>query len=66
MKKFIRLLIKLPATPFVVAFFVFSYITFTVMSFFEWVYEASEFTKSVTFECRDDMTKHLKKWFTTI
>jgi hypothetical protein len=57
MKKIIRILIKLPATPFVVAFLVFSYITFIFMSFFEWVYDASEFTKSFTFECRDDMAK---------
>jgi hypothetical protein len=66
MKKFIRLLIKLPATPFVVAFFVFSYVIFSVFAFFQWVYDASDFDRSITFECRDDMAKHLKKWFTTI
>lgn len=66
MKKFIRLLIKLPATPFVVAFFVFSYIIFSVMSMFEWIYESSEFDKSITREIKSDIAKSLKTWCTTI
>lgn len=66
MKKFIRLLIKLPATPFVFAFFAFSYIIFSIMSVFEWIYESSEFDKSITREIKSDIVKSLKTWCTTI
>jgi hypothetical protein len=66
MKKFIRLLIKLPATPFVVAFFVFSYIIFSVLSVFEWIYESSEFDRGITREIKSDIVKSLKTWCTTI
>jgi hypothetical protein len=66
MKKFIRLLFKIPATPFVVAFCVIGYTLFSILAFFQWAYESSEFNRSVTDECRDDMVGILKRWFTTI
>ena len=66
MKKFIRLLFKLPATPFVLVFLVFSYIVFNIILFFEWVYEAKEWDKEVTKECIKDIVDRLKRWFTTI
>jgi len=66
MKKFIRLLIKIPVTPVVVVFCIFGYILFSILAFFQWVYEASKFNKEVTAECQDDMIRILKNWFTTI
>lgn len=66
MKKLIRLLIKIPATPLVVVFCLFGYISFSFLAFIQWVYEASKFSKEVTDDCRNDMTGILKKWFTTI
>lgn len=66
MKKLIRLIIKVPATPFMVFFFGFSIIVLSIYHFFEWAYEASEFTKEVTRDCIKDSVVQLKKWFTTI
>ena len=66
MKKFIRLLFKLPATPFVLVFLVLSYIVFNIILFFEWVYEAKEWDKEVTQECIKDIVDRLKRLFTTI
>lgn len=66
MKKFIRLLIKIPVTPIVVAFCVIGYTMFSILAFFQWVYEASEFNRSVTADCRDEMIDAFKSWFTTI
>lgn len=66
MKKFIRLLIKIPVTPAVVLFFSIGYILFSILAFFQWVYEASEFNVDVTNDCRDEMISALKNWFTTV
>lgn len=66
MKKLIRLIIKLPLTPIVVVFCIFGYILFSILAFFQWVYEASKFNKGVTAECQDDMIRILKNWFTTV
>lgn len=66
MKKFIRLLIKIPATLFVVIFFLLSYLIFTIIAFFEWVYESPEWNIKTTYECRDEIIRILKNWFTTV
>lgn len=66
MKKLIRLIIKVPATPFVVIFLVFAIIFHYVTMFIEWAYESSDFSKSITKQCLDDDRRRLKKWFTTI
>jgi fatty acid desaturase len=66
MKKFIRALIKLPATPFVVVYFVVLYILTCIVQFFEWVYEASEQDKKWTKKERANVLDAAKKWFTTV
>lgn len=66
MKKVIRFILKLPATPIVVTLCSFGYAVFSVFAFFQWVYDAAKFDKEVTNDCRNDMKKILKKWFTTI
>lgn len=66
MKKFIRFLIKIPATPVVVIFCLVGYIFFSILAFFQWAYESSEFNIKVTNDCRNDMLVILKTWFTTI
>ena len=66
MKKFIRFLFKIPATPFVLVFCVIGYIIFSIFAFLQWVYESSKFNRDVTEDCRNDMLNNLKVWFTTI
>lgn len=66
MKKLIRLILKIPFTPAVLIFCILGYTIFTIILFFEWVYESSGFNAEVTKECRDEMVYILKKWFTTI
>lgn len=66
MKKLIRLLIKIPTIPIVVAFCIFGYILFSILAFLQWAYEASEFNRSVTADCQDEMIRILKNWFTTV
>lgn len=66
MKKLIRFIIKLPLTPIVVVFCIFGYILFSILAFFQWVYEASEFNRSVTADCQDEMIDAFKSWFTKI
>ena len=66
MKKLIRLLLKVPATPFVVILSLTGFIVFSILLFIQWVYEASTWDKEITQSCRDDMKELVKKWFTTI
>lgn len=66
MKKLIRLLVKLPATPFVVLLGLTGFIVFSILLFVQWLYEAIHWDKEITKLCRDDMQELLKKWFTTI
>ena len=66
MKKFIRLLIKIPATPFVLVFLTLAYMILNVIRFFEWVYEANEWNKRATQECIQDIVDRFKSWCTTI
>jgi len=66
MKKAIRVILKIPATPVVVAFFFLMILAGYVCMFFEWVYEASNFDKEISRSLLSDYKKGLKKWFTTI
>jgi hypothetical protein len=65
-KKFLRLLIKLPATPFVVFFYLGVLMTGHLVRAGEWLYESSEFDKQITREIIEDHRRSLKRWFTTI
>jgi len=66
MKKIIRILIKIPATPFVVIVGLCMIFSGYVIRFFEWVYEASDFNKDITDMIIENRKLHIKKWFTTI
>jgi len=65
-KQLIRLIIKIPATPFVLVVHAGGIIGFTFVRFFEWVYDAPEWNKQLTKEIIQDSKKDLKKWFTTV
>ena len=65
-KKLIRLLLKIPATPFVVSYHLSMWSIASVISFFEWLYDASDFDKSISKKIAIDEVNSLKKWFTTI
>ena len=65
MKKLIRALIKVPATPFVALYHIIMYMAFLVSQFFEWLYEAKDSDKKITATCKQDCIDGLKKWFTT-
>lgn len=66
MKKAIRLIIKLPTTPFIVAFCLLGIVVFKAVQLFEWIYEVSEYDKLITKYCINDCTRFLKQWFTTV
>ena len=66
MKKFIRGLIKIPLTPFVVVSCVLLIVAYYIMLFVEWLYESSEWNKQITKDCIKDVFKALKDWFTTV
>jgi hypothetical protein len=66
MKKFIRLLLKIPVTPFFLLLASLFYIACTILLFFEWLYEVDKEDRSFTKDMMDDMKKMIKKWFTTI
>lgn len=65
-KKLIRLMLKIPATPFVVIYHFGILLIFLVVMFFEWIYDASDFNKSISKKIAGDSVNALKKWFTTI
>ena len=65
-KKTIRFLIKIPATPFVVVFN-FAMITAAYLILFtQYLYDKSAYDKELIREMIHDFTQDLKKWFTTI
>lgn len=66
MKKIIRAIIKIPATPFIVVGLLCGIIIFKIVQFFEWVYEADEFNKDTTKDIIKELVENLKKWFTTV
>jgi hypothetical protein len=66
-RKVIRLILKIPATPVVLAWYLLGYVTIQVTRIFEWVYEASDYDKAASLRILDnDIKKPLKKWFTTV
>jgi len=65
-KKVLRGLIKIPATPFITAFLLFALLMVYAAMFFEWLYDAEPCDKRVTQGMKQDVLKHLKKWYTTV
>ena len=65
-KKILRVLIKLPATPFVTAFLLFGLLVMYVIMFFNWLYDADDWDKSLTKSMKQDLLNNLKKWYTTV
>lgn len=66
MKKLLRLIVKIPTTPFYLVFFVCMYITGTVVQFWQWLYEVDNWDRKITSELLADLRKGCKRWFTTI
>lgn len=66
LRKLIRLLLKIPATPFVLFFIVFMIIGLAITLFFEWVYEAEEQDKAEIRRLMKTNIVIIKGWFTTI
>jgi len=66
MKKLIRALIKIPATPFVLFYHLLFLFSLYITLAFEWLYEASDFDIKITREIIDDEYKSIKRWFTVI
>ena len=64
MKKFIRALIKIPATPFVLFWFFISLIAGIIIMMLDWLYEDKSLYES-TWVLRE-LAKEIKTWFTTI
>jgi hypothetical protein len=66
MKKTIRGLLKIPVTPFIVAWGLFIVACFYVVQFFQYIYECGDFEKTVTQDIIDEQYSMLKRWFTSI
>jgi len=65
-KKILRGLIKIPATPFVTAFLLFALLMVYAAMFFEWLYDADDWDKSFTKGVKQDILNNLKKWYITV
>jgi hypothetical protein len=65
-KQLIRIMLKIPATPFVAALHIILILSFQIVRVFEWVYEASDSDKDITKSIIQNSKRDLKKWFTTI
>jgi hypothetical protein len=66
-RKVIRLILKIPATPVVLAWYLLGYVTIQVARTFEWIYEASNDDKESSLRfLNNHIKKPLKKWFTTV
>lgn len=66
MKKFIRVLIKIPVTPIIVLFCVFILAMGYITIFVEWLFDSSDWNKEITKKVNDFIYGYLKHWFTTI
>jgi len=64
MKKFIRAILKLPLTPFMLFWFFIGLVSGVAIMIIEWLYEDKNLHES-TWVLRE-ATRDLKKWFTTI
>lgn len=64
LKLFLRLLLKIPLTPFVVSWVLVVLAVGHIIMFFEWLYDSDDirYSKMV----RVDYIEFLKNWFTTI
>ena len=66
-RKIIRLIFKIPATPFVIMWYGTGYVTWQIVRALEWVYEASDSTRETSKRILNhDIKEPLKKWFTTV
>lgn len=66
MKKAVRVILKIPLTPFFLGFAFLMLAGIYVLMFFEWAYEAGEDAKKDTQDMKRDIVKTVKKWCTTI
>lgn len=66
MKKFLRLIVKIVLAPIVIFLLLFTAGYFVVFSFFQWLFDASDFSKSITDDCFADIGKMARAWFTKI
>lgn len=66
MKKLLRLIIKILVTPIAVPVLLFLVITGYISIFIDWLYDKSEWDKSITKDIHNDFLKLFKNWFTTI
>ena len=66
LKKVLRGLIKIPATPFVTLFLLYALLCIYASIFFEWLYDAGPVDKLITQGVKQDLFKYLKKWYTTV
>lgn len=64
LKLFLRLLLKIPLTPFVVSGVLAMLTIGYIFMFFEWVYDSNDLRYSKI--TRDRYIEFLKKWFTSI
>jgi uncharacterized membrane protein YvlD (DUF360 family) len=64
MKKFIRAILKLPLTPFVLLWFFIGLVSGVAIMIIEWLYEDKSLRDSTW--GIDTAVRDLKKWFTTI
>lgn len=64
LKLFLRLILKIPLTPFVLGFILAILAVGHLIMFFEWLYDIDDikYSKMVV----DDYINFLKKWFTSI
>lgn len=66
MKILLRLLIKLIATPVFLFWISMMLIVGYAAMFWDWLYDKSDFEKSITRKVHQDFLKMAKVWFTTI
>lgn len=66
MKKLLRLVIKIIVTPIAVPVLLFLVATGWVMIFINWLYDKSEWDKSITQDTHSEFTTMFKNWFTTV
>jgi hypothetical protein len=64
MKKFIRAILKLPLTPFILFWFFIGLVSGVAIMVIEWLYEDKSLRESTW--GIDTAVRDLKKWFTTI
>ena len=66
MKKIIRLIIKIMATPFFIPIMIGVIIAFNLIVLFDWLYEKSEWEVKFSKDMCKDANTFFIKWFTTI